>query len=327
MATKVKGKKTAPKRKTAHVPMERPASRDEPRRLKLPAYQPFRMKRIKYPEKLPSAWKLSRQTLGILWRNKKLFAGIVLVYILLNLVFVHGLGNGFDISGAKDQMALGLGGAQQFASSLLVFAALFGSSGSDSNPAGSAYQLIIGMLISLAVIWAARQIAAGQRPTLRQVFYQGMYPLVPFVLVLLVVLLQLLPLVLGAAFFTITVGGGIAATGLEQTIAALIFGVLGFISIYMVCSSLLALYIVTLPDMTPMKALKSARQLVRYRRGQVFRKLLYLPIAVLVAMALILVPAIVFVAPLAPWIFFILSMSALVVVHVYMYTLYKALLA
>ena len=54
-----------------------------------------------------------------------------------------------------------------------------------------------------------------------------------------------------------------------------------------------ALYIVTLPDMTPMKALRSARELVRYRRWTVLRKVLFLPLMLLVVAAIIMVPIII----------------------------------
>ena len=88
----------------------------------------------------------------------------------------------------------------------------------------------------------------------------------------------------------------------------------------MLCSSLFALYIVTLPDMTPLKALRSARQLVRYRRPLVFRKLLYLPVALLVIASVIMIPVIALIAPAAPWVLFVLAIGALITAHTYMYT-------
>jgi hypothetical protein len=94
----------------------------------------------------------------------------------------------------------------------------------------------------------------------------------------------------------------------------------------MISSSLFALYIVTLPDMTPMKALRSARELVRHRRWTVLRKILCLPLILLVAGAVIMLPIIIVLTPLAQWVFFLLTMLALVAAHAYMYTLYRELL-
>ena len=94
----------------------------------------------------------------------------------------------------------------------------------------------------------------------------------------------------------------------------------------MICSSLFALYIVTLPNVTPMKALRSARQLVLHRRFLVLRKILFMPLALLVLGAIIMIPLIIFLTFAAEWIFFLLSMFVLTVVHAYMYTLYRELL-
>jgi hypothetical protein len=101
---------------------------------------------------------------------------------------------------------------------------------------------------------------------------------------------------------------------------------LALLSLYMVTSSVFALYIVTLPNMTPMRALRSARGLVLGRRWTVLRKLLFLPIALFLLGALIMLPLIWFWAPAATWVFFALSMACLAALHSYMYALYRSLL-
>ena len=94
----------------------------------------------------------------------------------------------------------------------------------------------------------------------------------------------------------------------------------------MISSSIFALYIVTLPDMTPLKALRSARQLVRHRRWTVLRKILFLPILLIVVAAIVMLPIIIWTPPLAQWIFFVLTMFAIAAVHAYAYALYRELL-
>ncbi|HVI60648.1 MAG TPA: hypothetical protein VM535_00655, partial [Candidatus Saccharimonadales bacterium] len=106
----------------------------------------------------------------------------------------------------------------------------------------------------------------------------------------------------------------------------LLFGLLTLFSLYMISSSLFALYIVTLPDMTPRKALRSARELVRDRRWTVLRKILCLPVILFLGAALVMVPIIIWLTPLAQWVFFLLTMFALVAVNTYMYSLYRELL-
>ena len=298
------------------------------RRLALPAYKLLRLKRIKYPEKLPSAWQLTKRTVRTFWGHKKLFLGIAIIYAVLNVVLVQGLSGGVDANALKDQLSSGLGGnGGQVFTGVSVLAAMLVGSGNNTSAATGSYQFIVGLVISLAVIFAARQSIAGHMIRIRDAFYQGMYPLVPFVLVFMVVVLEAIPFLIGGGLFSIVVSTGIAASGLEVLLWGLLFAALTLVSLYMLCSSVFALYIVTLPDMTPIRALKSAGELVRYRRGQVFRKLLFLPVFLLVVAAMVLLPIIVLIVPLASWIFFVLSTLSLIFVHLYMYTVYKALLA
>ena len=78
--------------------------------------------------------------------------------------------------------------------------------------------------------------------------------------------------------------------------------------------------------MTPIKALRSAREVVRYRRWTIIRKVITLPIIILLVFAIVIIPLIIFVTPLSQWVFFIMSMVTLLVIHAYMYELYRELL-
>lgn len=321
--------KTAARKKTVQQKVSRAAAASaKPRRLKRPTYQTFKLaKRITHPARLPSVWMLAKTSARTLWEYKGLFIGITLLYGLLNLVLVQGLANGTDVTSLKTTLSQAFTGhLSAVASGLGVFAVLVSSAGNGSSPTAGAYQLILAVITSLAVIWALRQLLAGSRVRIRDAYYRGMYPLVPFILVLAVIGLQLLPLLIGSNLYTLVVTDGVAAYFIEKFVWGMLFAVLALLSLYMLSSSLFALYIVTLPDMTPMKALRSARELVRYRRWTVLRKILCLPVILLVIAAVIMLPIIIWLTPLAQWVFFLLTMFALVAVHAYMYTLYRELL-
>jgi hypothetical protein len=299
------------------------------RKLRRPKYTPLHVgKKLKVPVgRLPNVWLLTRKSALLLWQHKTLFAGITLIYGLLTLLLVQGIAGGTDVQGVKEALNSAIQG--QFASvgvGLGTFVTLLSSAGNTSSNTAGAYQLILVLISSLAVIWALRQVLAGANIRIRDAYYRGMYPFVPFVLVLCVVGLQLLPMVVGTSLYSLVVTNGIAVHGVEQLLWGLLAVLLTALSLYWLCSSLFALYIVTLPDMTPMKALRSARELLRYRRLQVLRKLLWLPLVLFIAAAIIMLPIIIWLTPLAQWVFFILSMFALVAVHSYMYTLYRELL-
>jgi hypothetical protein len=298
------------------------------RKLKQSQYKSLRLqKRIKHPVKLPSVYALTKTAAQTVWRHKRLFAGLTLVYGLLNLILVQGVAGNNDVATLKnslDQVFNGNFGS--LASGLSIFAVLVGSAGNSSSQTAGAYQIFIALICSLAIIWALRQVLSGAKVRIRDPFYRGLYPLVPFILVLLVVGLQLIPLAVGSSLYSTVVNNGIAVYFVEKFIWALLYAALALLTLYMLSSSLFALYIVTLPDMTPMKALRSARELVRHRRWTVLRKIFCLPIILLVIAAVIMVPIIVWLTPLAQWTFFILTMSALLALHAYMYTLYRELL-
>lgn len=317
--TKAKGKK----------PSVTEAIAAEPRKLPRPKYRSFRLhKRIK-GEALPGAFQLFRSSVVILAKHWKLFAVVTLIYSALNIVLVQGLqfatGGVSESKSMLDEMFAGSWG--QLASSLTIFMSFLGSVGETSGgPTAGVYQFMLTLFISLAVIWLLRQVYAGNVVRARDGFYRGMTPLVQFVLVLLVVGAQLIPMALGVLLYTTVTSTGVAATGLEQFLWAILAFLLSLVSLYMITSSIFALYVVTLPDMTPMRALRSARELVANRRWMVMRKVLFLPFAMVVTTAIIVVPLILFVTPLAAWVFMALSMVFLPFVHSYLYALYRAML-
>jgi hypothetical protein len=301
---------------------------DGPRRLKPHKYGFWRIdKRQKHPVKLPNSWRLLRMTAQTLWRHRWLFVGITLIYGLLNLVLVQGLANNTELTSLKTSLQQAFGGkGSAITSSLGVFVVLVSSAGNSSSNTAGAYQIFLLLIVSLAVIWSLRQVLAGIKVRIRDAYYNGMYPLVPFILVVLVIGLQLIPLILGASIYSTVVNNGIAVYGVEKALWLVLFVSLVLISLWLLSSSLFALYIVTLPSMTPLKALRSARKLVRHRRWTVLRKILVLPIILLVIAAGIMLPIILLVTVLAQWIFFLLTMLAVAAVHAYMYTLYRELL-
>lgn len=277
--------------------------------------------------KLPNVWRLTKTTWQTLWEHKKLFIGITIIYGLLNLVLVQGLAGGTDVSSLKHALSQAYNGNfGSLASAFSIFAVLVGSSGNSSSQTAGGYQLFLGIITSLAVIWALRQILAGTSIRIRDAYYRGMYPLIPFILVILVIGLQLLPFIIGSTLYNLVVANGIAIGVPERAGWFLVFLLAMAWSIYMISSSLFALYIVTLPEMTPLKALRSARDLVRERRWQVILRLVSLPVILLAFAAVIMVPIIIVLTFLAQWVFLVLTMFSLVAVHAYMYTLYRELL-
>jgi hypothetical protein len=276
---------------------------------------------------LPEAYSLFRNVVLQLWTNKKLFGGIVLTYGVLDIVLVRGFSSGSNLASFKstlDHTFTGSGG--KLASSVLTLGYLLSGSGSGGVAQSDIYQSILLLICSLAIIWALRQVTTGRTTRVRDTFYRGMYPLIPFFLLVVLIGAQLLPLAIGGGLYNTVMTNGIAVHAWEKVFWLLLFIGLGLWSLYMITASVFALYIVTLPNMTPLRAYRSAKQLVYGRRLLIWRKIIFLPIVLILLAAIVGVPLIFFAAPLALWVFFALGVIALPVVHSYLYNLYRGML-
>jgi hypothetical protein len=300
-----------------------------PRIRKQAKHKSFRLSKnvkLKRPA-LPGAYALLKLTFQLIFHNKKLFFGIVFINVFLGFIFVQSFGSSTNFADLKAQVENLLGdSADRFGTSLAIFNYAIGSLASSTSEIAGTYQIFLTLLSSVAVIWAIREVSAGEEVTARDAFYRGLYPLAGFILVLFAIGLQMLPLMLGNLLYGTVFGNGLAVTAPEKVLWLLLFGLLALFSLYMLLSSVFALYIVTLPDMTPLKALRSARQLVLHRRTSVFLRIIVLPIALVTLAALIMVPIILFASGLAQIVFSIITMLGLVFVHGYLYSLYRALL-
>lgn len=272
--------------------------------------------------KLSSSWSLLRQTVRIIHSNWRIFLAVTGIYGVLELALVHGLGaqlNLAKLATSHDKVVNGIN----------IFSGLLGSSGGgqDSQTA-SLYQIILLVFVSLALIWVLRQLQAKPKQALRakQAYYQSTYALLPFLGVLLLIGLQMIPMLIGTAIYGTAVGNGLVLGGLEMTVWLTLFLALSIWSVYMLSASAMALYIVTLPNMTPLRAWRSAKQLVAGRRWQVVRKIVFLPCVLLLGLIAAVLPFAIWLGVLAEWVYFLAAISLVPLAHTYLYKLYKELL-
>lgn len=273
--------------------------------------------------KLPDSFRLTWRVFGIIRSYWRPLGGIVLVYLILNIIFASGIsGLGASVAEIKANLENG----DRFWSALGGFGSLVGSGGASSSQTASILQSILIILESLVIIWALRQLLAGNRVGVKRAYYQSMSPLIPFLLVVAVIFIQLLPLTFGAPIIGTILATVFNPGALLTMLYIIIFAALAVWSFYMISSSIFALYIVTLPDMHPRQALRSAKKLVRYRRWALMRRVAFLPILILFVMAVVVVPLILFISFLVAPVFYVLSMLAILFVHTYLYNLYRSLL-
>lgn len=274
--------------------------------------------------KLANVWQLSAMCLKQLWRYRWLYLGILVIYGIVNLVVARGFSVGSDPTSLKSTIdSLFPGSYQQVLGSAALFSIMLSNAGST---AGVGYEVVFLMFVSLALIWAIRNTSNGSNVRIRDAYYRGMYPIIPFIIVVLVVFVEMLPMVGGVSLYLYAVGYHITVTALEQALFAVIALLLSVLSLYWLAGSMMAMYIVTLPEMTPMKALRSAKKLVKGRRMPVLLRIIYLPIAMLVVSLVIMIPSIMFISHLSQWILLLLSLVFIAIFHSYLYNLYRELL-
>ena len=298
-----------------------------PRIKKQKQYKSFRLsKKIKNvsDKKLPGIIKLVKLSLTPLAKNRSLFFGFILLQFILTIVFVIGIDSVYNFLSVKENAQNTYAEAdgkyaQSFA--LLGYVIELSTKGATAN-----LQFFLTLVFSLAIIWSIRQVLAGEHIRLKQAFYEGMYPLIPFLLVMMVIGLQLIPFSIGNFLISAVISGGLAVSAAEQFVWWLVFGLLTLLSLYMLISSIFALYIVTLPGVTPLKALRSARGLVLHRRISIGLRLLGLPALAILAYIIVLLPLILILPILAVPIFAFLGSFGLFFVHSYIYSLYRELL-
>lgn len=282
---------------------------------------------------LPNVLQITKKSLIIIGHNKKFFSLILLVYGLLKIAFSQGvisISNLTNIKSDLHQIIQGhIAGVTNTVTALINAASTSfggGTTSSTSGSSGSSMNTVLLVIASLAIIWSLRQLMSGEKIKVRDAFYKGMYPFVPFMLLLLLITVQLIPFLIGYGLNSIFNINGILATSFEQYIWYIVYGLLICISLFWLSSSLLSLYIVTLPNMTPLSALRMARDLVRYRRLDIVLNVFFLPIILLVMIAVIILPVVLFATAVTPYVFFVLTLFILLEIHTYMYTLYRELL-
>lgn len=279
-------------------------------------------------KKVPSGFKLLKSALSHIWNNRRLFIFILLIYAALYFVLVKGLATNFQLSTAREQIESSLGDdASSLAVGPALMAALITSTGSAVSESAGVYQALLLVIFSLVIIWALRQtMEARTKVRLGDAFYKGSAPLVQYILVMLAVFLQSIPALLGGTLYSIVSNNGIAVNGLEKIIWFLLLLICMGISIYMISASLFATYIVTLPGVRPMKALSSARKLVRFRRFTVIRKVVFFPLIAALVMLGVFWPLVLFVPVAAEVAYIAFTIFMLLLTHAYYYTLYRELL-
>lgn len=295
------------------------------------ARAPKKVDKKKYPKTpIGSTWvlplrELIRLSLTMWRKNFKTLLGITFIYGAFYFLLVSG-STKIDLGNLQNSVEKLFGsGSSSVGVSVLLTGSIFGLSTTLNQTSGT-YALLLFIINSLAFVWVLRVIWAKKPVSLREAYYKGMYPLIPTLIVLFVMLLQLLPLSIGAALMGYVFSNNIAGTLIETILFSGLFILCALASGYLLVGSIMAFYAATVPDMTPLNAMRAAKDLLKKRRLLVLQRVLLFTILSLLAAFVLLLIVVSILPGLVTVVVTLLTIFALPWSHIFLYNLYRSLI-
>lgn len=248
--------------------------------------------------KLPGYWSLTSQVFRLLCKNWRTFLSLILVYTIVSVVLSTVISQDTYtqlrslIDEANPDQILGT-----VLPTLTVFWGILAGqvTGSMSSASDLPLQItsaLVGLFIWLSTVWLVRSIMAGHRPKMRDGLYSSGGPVIALFFLLIVAAIQLVPGAIAILSYSAALSSGL----LDQTVILMLFGGGGIalivLSLYWVVGTLVAMVIVNLPGMYPLRALKLAGDVVVGRRMRVVLRLLWALLVVLLIWLVVLIPLI-----------------------------------
>ena len=127
----------------------------------------------------------------------------------------------------------------------------------------------------LTAVWLLREILLGLKPKLRDGLYNATAPLISTSVVLLILLIQLSPVGIMALAYSALVSVHILTEGFGMMLFGLLAASVLTLVLYWVTSTIIALVVVALPGMYPLRAIQAASDLVVGRRLRIMLRIVW----------------------------------------------------
>jgi hypothetical protein len=296
------------------------------------SFRKTKMPRTRPP--LASPKQNAIESLKLIWRERRLFFVLSVVYMLATYIFVGGVAQG-DFVDLKDATVEVVGGSlNSFSTALSLFTStMSGVFGGEMNELQQFLAVLLGVMFWLAIVWALRMRMANEKITAREALYTSGAPLISYVIVGFFLILQLTPGAVGLFVFNFANSGGYLQGGVEVMAFALAAILLGALSLYWLAGSLVALIVVTLPKMYPWRAIRIAGELAIWRRARLLLHTVVLAVLLLLMWVVVLLPILLLDTvlkfawlPLVPFAVQVLGALTILYAATYIYKLYRSML-
>ncbi len=291
---------------------------------------------------LPGYFKFNHQVMQFLIKNRKLFLSLTIVSSI-SAFLLFGMASQANYSTIVDTLKAssgdffeGIGGSIESAG-LLFLVAVSGGISQDISEVQQVFTVLVVLMTWLVTVWLSRNILAGNKVKLRDGIYNAGAPIAATLPLAMLGFVQLLPVGIAAFGYSAATATGLLNGGVEAMMFWLAIFCLTLMSLYWLSSTFVALIIITIPGMYPMKALSIARELLFGRRLRIMLRVIWLLMTISLAWIITLLPFIMIdmlirnvwsgigSVPIIPIFMLFMSSATIVWFSTYIYLLYRKL--
>lgn len=294
--------------------------------------------------KAPGLVAHAMSTLKILFKNWKLFGGLLLIIVFMNAICV-GLMSETTYIAAQDSIdesseLLNYGEIGRVAKSAILLINNITTGGltndmKDIQPALAFFFVAVTLLVT---IYFLRHLLAGNHPRIRDGLYNALAPLITVFLAIGLIFIHLIPVFI----FTILYSTAIQTEFLTDPLYSFLFWLLSslllLLSAYLLPVSILSLMAVTVPGIYPMQAMNAVTDLIQGRRTKFIIRLAFGVLFLAVIWVVIMMPIIwldlvlkqnvewLEGVPIVPFFFQLMTTFSVIYASAYVYLFYRRML-
>lgn len=239
-------------------------------------------------------------TFRIIFKNWKLFLPLMVIAVILNALFVGIMdeANYVQFQDIMDQTSVEVAGGDignvAKAGLLLISTVTTGGLSGESSEAAVVFGVLIFLVLWLTTIYLLRHRLAEHEVKLRDGLYNAMTPLISTLLVFVVAVIQCIPIFLLMVVYSAAVQTEFLATPFYALVFFIFAALMMVISGYLLSGTLMALVAVSAPGLYPMKALRTASELMMGRRVKLILRLVALILVLGLTWVMVMLPLILF---------------------------------
>lgn len=249
---------------------------------------------------IPGTMHHAAVTFKVIFKNWKLFLPLIVIAVVAAVVFV-GLMNESTyqqfqtvLDQTTEQMEAGDIGVVAKSGLLLISTITTGGLSGESSESAAVFAVLIFLILWLVTIFILRQRLAGHKIKLRDALYNAMTPLLSSFVVFVVAVIQCVPIFLLIIVYSAAVSTEFLATPFYALVFFIFAALMILLSGYLLSSSLMALIAVSAPGLYPMRALRTASELMMGRRMKFILRLVSLILILAITWVVVMLPLIMF---------------------------------